>query len=90
MTEKDTIKFEEHTIVSYIWSNMTILFKDLIPPIQDKILKNQKAVTDLEKRIEKFMRYIAYIKDSGGGESEEYKEFLYQAEKCFGDIDLKK
>ena len=84
----EDIKFSKDTLVAEF--RTTLYVRNLIPHIQDKILKNQKAVTDLEKRIEKFMRYIAYIKDSGGGESEEYKEFLYQAEKCFGDIDLKK
>ena len=89
MTEKDTIKFEEHTIVSYIWSNMAILFKDLIPPIKDKILKNQERVADLEKRIERLMVLVSNLHDVSP-ENESVAEIIKYFNTFFEDFEATK
>ena len=86
-----TIHFEEvieDTVITNIKGN-SIYFKDIYPHIKDRILKNQKKVIDLEKRIKGLVALVRELHDIDP-KNEDLQEIFNYVDACFGDIEVEK
>ena len=87
MTE-DIENITKNTQVAYTQRG-PLYVRNLDPTIQDKILKNQERVTDLEKRISRFVAFVDE-KDRISPEDDILTEIVNYINNVFGDFEAEK